>query len=81
MKYFIYIVECADGTFYTGFTINIEKRVKKHNSKNGAKYVRTRLPVRLIYNEEFETRIDAMRREVEIKKWSRERKMRLINGI
>ena len=75
--YYTYIVECSDGTLYTGFTVNIEKRIKTHNSKKGAKYTRSRTPVILKYYEEFDNKIDAMKREAEIKKLRRIKKINL----
>ena len=60
---YVYIFECADQTFYTGWTNDLEKRIKTHNEGKGAKYTKYRLPVKLIYYEEFENKIDAMKRE------------------
>lgn len=78
-KWFVYILECADGTFYTGSTNDLEKRVETHNSGNGAKYTKARLPVKLVYHEEFEDKKEAMKREWFIKhKLSRKQKMELI---
>ncbi|KNF09150.1 GIY-YIG domain-containing protein [Gottschalkia purinilytica] len=74
---YVYILECKDGTLYTGWTTNIEERVKKHNEGKGAKYTRGRTPVELRYLEILETKQDAMRREYEIKKLSRQDKKRL----
>lgn len=79
MKYFVYMLECSDGTLYTGWTTDIEKRVVAHNtSKTGAKYTSARRPVKLVYSEECLSRSAAMKREIEIKKLSREEKFRLI---
>ena len=78
MPCYCYIVECADGTYYTGWTINPEKRVAVHNKGRGARYTRTRGPVRLVYVEELPDRKSAMKREIAIKKMERERKKRLI---
>lgn len=78
MPCYCYIVECADGTYYTGWTINPEKRVAVHNRGRGARYTRTRGPVRLVYVEELPDRKSAMKREIAIKKMERERKKRLI---
>ena len=78
VSYFTYIVECADGTFYTGYTDDPEKRVRIHNSGKGAKYTRSRLPVKLIYSEEFETKNEAMSREYAIKRLSRSQKEKLV---
>lgn len=78
MKFFTYIVECADKTLYTGYTENLEKRLAKHNSGLGAKYTRGRIPVFLKYFEEFESKSEAMRREFFIKKLSRKQKLEMI---
>ena len=75
---YVYILKCADGTLYTGWTNDLEKRIVTHNSGNGAKYTRSRLPVELVYHEEFESKSDALKREHEIKKLSREQKLELI---
>lgn len=75
---FCYIVECADGTYYTGWAVDPEKRVKVHNSGRGAKYTKTRLPVKLVYVEEQPDRKSAMKREIAIKRLGRDRKMKLI---
>ena len=78
--YIVYILECGDGTLYTGITNDLEKRLEAHNSGKGAKYTRSRLPVELIYYEEFETKEEAMSREYHIKKLPREKKLELINS-
>lgn len=77
---FVYILLCADQTLYTGWTNNLEKRIKTHQSKKGAKYTMNRLPVKLIYFEEYETRSLAQKREYEIKKMSRKQKIDLIKN-
>lgn len=77
---YVYIVECSDGTFYTGWTNNLEKRIIMHSNGTGAKYTRGRGPVKLIYHEMFENKSDAMKRECEIKKLTRKEKNLLING-
>ncbi len=75
MPYFVYIVECADKTYYVGCTNNIDKRLKQHNqSKWGAHYTKIRRPVILKYSAQFETLLEARRREKEIKGWRREKK-------
>ena len=76
---YTYIVECNDGTFYTGWTNNIEKRLTAHNTGQGAKYTKSRRPVKLVYTEEFETKEEAMSRECAIKRLSRAQKIILIN--
>lgn len=78
-KVFVYIVECADGSLYTGWTTNVEERVKTHNSGEGAKYTRSRLPVKLVYFEELEDRSAALKREAAIKKLTRRKKELLIS--
>ena len=75
---YIYIAECSDGTWYTGWTTDPKRRIRVHNSGKGAKYTRSRLPVRLIYTEEYETAVQAQRREYEIKQFSRRQKEKLI---
>jgi len=68
---FTYILKCADDTLYCGWTNDLEKRVKAHNEGKGAKYTRSRLPVTLVYYEEYETSVEAQRREYQIKQLSR----------
>ncbi len=75
---YVYILECADGTLYTGWTVDIERRVEAHNCGKGAKYTRGRGPCRLVYCEEYEEKVDAMRREYAIKQLSRGEKDLLI---
>lgn len=76
---YTYILRCSDQTLYTGWTTDIEKRVKKHNSGKGAKYTSGRRPVKLEYLEEFKTKQEAMKREYAIKQLSRDEKFKLIN--
>ena len=76
-KCFCYIVECADGTYYTGWAIDPEKRLQVHNKGRGAKYTKMRLPVKLVYVEEQPDRVTAMKRERAIKKMTREKKKEL----
>lgn len=75
---YTYIIECNDGTYYTGWTNNLDRRLKAHNDGKGAKYTKTRRPVTLIYYEIFETKEQAMRREYEIKQMNRRQKEKLI---
>jgi putative endonuclease len=75
---YVYIVECADGSLYTGWTVDVEQRVKVHNAGRGARYTRMHGPVKLVYAEEHPDRVVAMKRELEIKRWPRERKLKLI---
>lgn len=76
---YVYILECNDKTLYTGWTTNLERRLKVHNEGKGSKYTRARLPVSILYYEEFEEKIEAMKREYAIKKLTREKKIKLIN--
>ncbi|WP_297438693.1 GIY-YIG nuclease family protein [uncultured Clostridium sp.] len=76
---YTYILECVDKTLYTGWTNNLEKRVIVHNSGKGAKYTRARIPVKLVYFEEFEDKVSAQKREYAIKKLTRANKLELIN--
>ena len=78
MKYYVYILECSDETFYTGFTNNLEKRIETHNTKKWAKYTRGRAPVILKYFEEFDTENEARKREYQIKQLSRKEKSSII---
>lgn len=78
MSYFVYILECADGTYYTGSTNDVEKRVLAHNTaKTGAKYTKTRRPVNLVYQEQCESKGEALTRENQIKQLSRQQKKQL----
>lgn len=81
MTYFTYILECSDNTLYIGSTNNLEKRLYQHNnSKSGAHYTKIRRPVALKYSETFSTLSEALSREVEIKRWKRDKKMELIKN-
>ncbi len=78
---YTYILKCADGTLYCGWTNDLEKRIKTHNDGKGAKYTRSRLPVSLVYYEKFESSVEAQKREREIKKLSRSEKLNLIKNL
>jgi predicted GIY-YIG superfamily endonuclease len=78
--FFVYMVRCADGTLYTGFARDPHARVRVHNSGKGAKYTRSRLPVTLVYSEQCESLSAALKRERQLKPWSRVRKEALIAG-
>ena len=81
MSYFVYILECSDSTLYTGIATDLKRRVDEHNnSDKGAKYTKIRRPLKLVYSEESENRSSASKREYEIKKLSREKKLELINA-
>lgn len=77
-KCFVYMVECSDGSLYTGWTTDVEARLATHNSGEGAKYTRSRLPVKLVYFEELPDKSAALKRESAIKKLTREKKLHLI---
>ena len=89
MKHFVYIVQCADGTLYTGYATDLQKRLAEHNGAGGgtsarsagAKYTRGRRPVRLVYFESFATRSEAMQREAAIKQLTRAEKMHLVGSV
>lgn len=76
---YTYILECADGSLYTGWTNHLEERLKAHNAGTGAKYTKTRRPVKLVYFESFETKQEAMKREYQIKQLPRKAKLKLID--
>jgi len=78
-QYWVYILVCSDGTLYTGYTTNLDKRIIKHNLKQGAKYTRSRLPVKLVYSQVYEDKSAALKREIQIKSLSRSDKFILIN--
>lgn len=75
---YTYLQECSDGTLYCGWTNDLEKRVKAHNSGRGAKYTKSRRPVRLVWYETFETKEEAMSREAKVKQLSRNQKDELV---
>jgi putative endonuclease len=75
---YVYMVLCADGTLYTGWTVDVEARVEAHNAGRGSRYCKQRRPVRLVYQEELPTRSEARRREIVIKRMRRCKKLELI---
>ena len=75
---YIYIVKCKDKTLYTGWTNDLDKRIKAHNDGLGAKYTKSRRPVKLVYHEEYNTKQEAMSREYAIKQMTRQEKLKLI---
>jgi putative endonuclease len=80
VSHFVYVVRCADGTLYTGYTTDVERRVAEHNAGTGAKYTRGRRPVTLVHTEAFASKSAAMRREYAVKQMRRRRKLRLIRA-
>ncbi|NLK43785.1 MAG: GIY-YIG nuclease family protein [Tissierellia bacterium] len=76
--FYVYILQCNDNTLYTGWTVDLDKRIKYHNMGKASKYTRGRLPVKLVYYETYNNKIDATKREYEIKQLSRDKKLKLI---
>ncbi len=76
--WYLYIIKCSDDTLYTGISIDVAKRIKRHNSGHGAKSIKGKLPVLLVYHEPHESHLSAARREREIKRWKRSQKLKLI---
>ena len=80
-KWYLYVVECADGTLYTGITTNVNRRLKEHNhSGKAAKYTRSRRPVKLLMTKEYTTHSEALTEEWRFKKMNRKQKLEVING-
>ncbi len=77
---YMYILFCVDDTYYTGSTNNLEKRIEQHQAGEGANYTRKRLPVELVYYEEYDNVADAFYREKQVQGWSRKKKEALIEG-
>lgn len=78
-KFYFYILKCKDQTLYCGYTVNLENRLKVHNEGKGSAYVRSRGGGEIVYSETFKTVGDAMRREIQVKKWTRKQKENLIS--
>lgn len=78
--YYVYILKCKDDTLYTGYTNDLDRRVKAHNDGKGAKYTKCRRPCKLVYLEEYKTKGEALSREAQIKKLSRIEKLKLIKS-
>jgi len=77
--HYVYIVKCADGTYYTGYTNDLERRIEQHNIGEGAKYTKGRRPVELVHSERFKSKSKAMQREYKIKQLTRGKKIEIIN--
>lgn len=77
---YVYIIECKDGSLYTGWTNNLKKRFKDHSEGKGAKYTRGRGPFKIVYFETFDEKRDALKREYEIKSFTRDKKLELIKN-
>jgi predicted GIY-YIG superfamily endonuclease len=80
VNYFVYILLCANGSYYVGHSRNIEQRVTRHTLGTGSQHTAIYCPKRILYHEQFDTEVEAMRRERQIKKWSRAKKKALIEG-
>lgn len=78
MKGYLYILECSNGTYYTGSTIDLERRIAEHKSGNGANYTQKYAPIKLVYFEMFDTIDKAFKKEKQIQKWSHNKKKALI---
>lgn len=78
-EHYVYVLECSDGSLYTGYTTDPERRVQEHNDGVGAKYTRGRTPVEIVHLEEYETQSEAMSREYEIKQLSRREKEQVVS--
>ena len=78
--WYVYILKCSDDSLYTGHTNNLNERLKRHNNGRGSSHTAARLPVKLLWYEEHKNETAATKREMQIKKWSRAKKLALING-
>ncbi|MFH1546231.1 MAG: GIY-YIG nuclease family protein [Patescibacteria group bacterium] len=78
MPFYFYLARCSDNSLYSGSCVDLKNREKTHNDGKGAKYTRSRRPVRIVYSEKFATRSEAMKREAEVKKWTRAKKINLV---
>lgn len=79
-KAFVYILECSDNSYYTGYTTDLEKRIISHNNKKASKYTRTRTPVKYVFTKEFDSKNEAMSYEARIKRLTRSQKEKLIQN-
>lgn len=77
---YVYILECGDGSLYTGWTNHLSRRIKMHQEGRGAKYTKAHLPVKLVYVEEFEDKSEALKREYEIKQLARNEKLKIVRA-
>jgi putative endonuclease len=79
VDWFVYIIECKDGKLYTGITNDLKRRLQQHNYGKGCRFTRARFPVKLLHNETYPSREAALKREAEIKRWTRDRKLTLLS--
>lgn len=80
MLYYVYLARCKDNSLYTGYTINLEKREKRHNDGTGARYTRVRRPISIVYYETFESKSAAMKREYQVKQLKKSDKEKLVGN-
>jgi putative endonuclease len=78
--WFVYIIKCADGSLYTGFTNDLEGRFEKHKTGKGAKYTRSHIPEKIVFSEKYDNKIMAQKREREIKDWTHDEKIKFIES-
>lgn len=78
--YYVYILECGDGSLYTGYTTDVERRFKEHKAGRGGHYTRSKEILRVVYTETFQDRSSALKREAQIKSWPRQRKLSLLQS-
>ena len=81
MPHYVYLARCIDGSLYCGTCLDLKERETKHNDGTGAKYTRSRLPVRIVYHETFTTLSEARKREAEMKRWTRAQKEKLLTEV
>ena len=79
--WFVYVLLCRDGSLYTGYTDDVERRFNLHQSGKGGKYTRSHKPIKVVYQEKFNSKSEALKKELEIKSWSRERKIKSLGII
>jgi len=79
--YYVYILECEDGSYYTGITTDLHRRFKEHLAKKGGAYTRTHKPIKIAYSEACNNRSEALKRELEIKRWRRNNKGKLVKSV
>ena len=76
--WFVYVLLCSDGSFYVGYSDNVKKRFLDNQKGKGGRYTRSHKPIRIVYSEQLDTKSEALKREFEIKSWSREKKINLL---
>jgi putative endonuclease len=79
--YYTYLARCSDNSIYTGYCVDLDARENKHNKGEGAKYTRSRRPIKIIYSEKYTTKSEAMKREIQIKGWTKAQKENLITSF